>query len=219
MNITHILNIGYPKCGTTWCWKLLRQQTWFNVIKEKENYDLLTGTTVADYEKSYVNSEITANFCPVNIALDRYIIKQLSELPTTKVSIILRNPFDLYWSLRNFHHDPYNLTYNDSVSNIINQSWFHRPAHTINRWQQFFGKERFQIFFYDEIQKNCSIFFKNYCKKMQLPDPVILDSSPVNVTQYTHKIAEINPELVKIINQEIDNLQICVDYDVLKWKQ
>ena len=54
---------------------------------------------------------------------------------------------------------------------------------------------------------------------MQLPDPVILDSSPVNVTQYTHKIAEINPELVKIINQEIDNLQICVDYDVLKWKQ
>jgi hypothetical protein len=219
VNITHILNIGYPKCGTTWCWKLLTQQTWFNIVREKENNDLLIGTTVADYEKSYINSEITANFSPANVALDRYIIKQLSELPTTKVSMILRNPFDLYWSLYNFLSDSHGLTYNDSLSDLINQSWFHRPAHIINRWQQFFGKERFQIFFYDEIQKDCSNFFNNYCKKMQLPDPFILDSSPANITQYTHKIREINPELVKIINQEIDNLQVCVDYDVLKWKQ
>jgi hypothetical protein len=218
VNTTHVLNIGYPKCGTTWCWELLTQQTWFTVIREKENHDLIKGITVEEYVKSY-KGEITANFDPANFALDRYVIKQLSEFPNMQVSMILRNPFDLYWSLDNclahIDHDNWNST----VNNLIDQSWFHRPAHIINRWQHFFGKDRFHTFFYDDIQKNNFDFFENYCKQMQLPDPVILDASPVNVTQYTHKLTNLHSKLVTLINQEIDNLQKYVDYDVLKWKQ
>ena len=41
MKNNHILNIGYPKCGTTWCWELLAQQPWFSIPREKENYDLI----------------------------------------------------------------------------------------------------------------------------------------------------------------------------------
>ena len=41
MRINHILNIGYPKCGTTWCWTLLTQQTWFTNPGDKENNDLI----------------------------------------------------------------------------------------------------------------------------------------------------------------------------------
>ena len=216
MNTTHILNIGYPKCGTTWCWNVLTQQTWFTATREKENVDLMTGTTVEDYIKSYRDSEITANFAPSNFALDRYVIKQLSKISTTQVSIILRNPFDLYWSLYNFL--PNDKIYSDYVYNLITQNWFHSSLHIITRWQQFFGKDRFHIFFYDDIQKNNFNFFNNYCKQMQLPDPVILDASLVNVTQYTHEFTKLHPELVTLINQEIDNLQTCVDYDVLKWK-
>ena len=219
MNKRHILNIGYPKCGTTWCWELLTQQTWFTAPREKENDDLILGVTVADYTKSYIDTEITANFATANFGVDRYIIKQLSELPSTTVSIILRNPFDLYWSLYNFLPSPDNLTYNDFVSNLINQSWFHRPAHIIKRWQQFFKKDKFHIFFYDDIQKNSSDFFNNYCKQMQLPEPVILDNREINVTRYNQKYTELSSKLVTLINQEIDNLQLYVDYNVLKWKR
>ena len=219
MRINHILNIGYPKCGTTWCWTLLTQQTWFTNPGDKENNDLIERVTVADYTKIYIDSNITANFSTANFTLDRYIIKQLSELPTTTASIILRNPFDLYWSLYNFMPNPLNTPYNTFVNNLIKQSWFHRPAHIINRWQQFFEKDRFCIFFYDDLQKNSSDFFNNYCKQMRLPTPTILDTSPVNVTEYKNTSKELHPDLVTLINQEIDNLQVYVDYDVLKWKR
>jgi len=219
MRINHILNIGYPKCGTTWCWGLLTQQTWFTNPGDKENNELIERVAVADYTKIYIDSNITANFSPANFALDRYIIKQLSELPTTTASIILRNPFDLYWSLYNFMPNPLNTPYNTFVNNLINQSWFHRPAHIINRWQQFFEKDRFCIFFYDDLQKNSSDFFNNYCKQMRLPTPTILDTSLVNVTEYKNTSKELHPDLVTLINQEIDNLQVYVDYDVLKWKR
>ena len=219
MRINHILNIGYPKCGTTWCWAVLTQQTWFTNPGDKENNELIERVAVADYTKIYIDSNITANFSTANFALDRYIIKQLSELPTTTASIILRNPFDLYWSLYNFMPNPLNTPYNTFVNNLINQSWFHRPAHIINRWQQFFEKDRFCIFFYDDLQKNSSDFFNNYCKQMQLPTPTILDTSLVNVTEYKNTSKELHPDLVTLINQEIDNLQVYVDYDVLKWKR
>jgi hypothetical protein len=216
VNITHILNIGYPKCGTTWCWEVLTQQTWFTATREKENNDLITGITVEDYIKSYINNEITANFAVSNFALDRYVIKQLSKIPTIQVSIILRNPFDLYWSLYNFL--PNDETYSDFVDNLVAQSWFRNPLHIIKRWQQFFEKDRFHIFFYDDIQKNNFDFFSNYCKQMQLPAPVILDTHLVNVTRYTRKFTELSPTVITLINQEIDNLQSCVDYNVLQWK-
>jgi hypothetical protein len=219
MIINHILNIGYPKCGTTWLWKLLAQQPWFSSEMEKENTKLITGTAVSDYIKTYTAHDITANFAPSNFALDRYVIKQLSELPTLQASLILRNPYDLYWSLYNFLPNPNTVTYDNFVDNLANQSWFNRPAHVIKRWQQFFGEDRFCIFFYDDLQKNRMDFFRDYCKHMRLPDAVIQDLDPTNITQYTFTNMELNPKLITMINHEIDNLQACVDHDVLKWKQ
>ena len=179
----------------------------------------MTGVVASDYIKPYTNHDITANFAPNNFALDRFVIKQLSELPTVQLSIILRNPYDLYWSLYHFLPNPDQITYNNFVNNLNNQSWFTRPAHVIKRWQQVFGKDRFCIFFYDDLQKNSSDFFNNYCKQMSLPDPVILDIEPKNVTRYRHTDMELDSNLIVLINQEIDNLQACVDYDVIKWKK
>ena len=219
MKTNHILNIGYPKCGTTWCWKLLTQQSWFEAPREKENSDLVNGITVAEYTNSYQNYDITANFSTKNFALDRYIIKQLSELPTINVSILLRNPFELQWSLYNFIPNNANMDYNSSFVNLIDQSWFTRTSHIINRWQQHFDPTRFHIFFYDDIKENNDNFFNNYCRLMKLPEPIIKDSRPVNTTEYNHTIKNLDPGVVSMINQEIEKLQDCVDYDVLKWKQ
>jgi hypothetical protein len=54
---------------------------------------------------------------------------------------------------------------------------------------------------------------------MRLPNPVTLDIGPKNITQYIGTNMKLNSDLITLINQEIDNLQACVDYDVLKWKQ
>ena len=225
MKNNHILNIGYPKCGTSWCWELLTQQSWFSTPREKENPDLINGVTVAEYINSYQNYDITADFNPANFALDRYVIKQLSEVPTVNVSLILRNPFELHWSMYNFlskktdtNYDS-NFAYNSNVVNLINQSWFTRTSHIIKRWQQYFDSTRFHIFFYDEIKENGNLFFDKYCHQMSLPNPIIQDSQPVNQTRYVYTQSSLDPIVVSIINQEIEKLQDCVKYDVLKWKQ
>jgi hypothetical protein len=219
MKNNHILNIGYPKCGTTWCWEVLTQQSWFSAPREKENTDLITGVTVAEYINSYQHYDITANFGTVNFALDRYVIKQLSELPTVTVSLILRNPFDLQWSMYNFMPNDANTNYNSNFVNLINQSWFTRTSHIIKRWQQYFDSTRFHIFFYDDIKENCNLFFDKYCHLMNLPNPIIQDAKPVNKTRYVYTQNSLDPSVVAIINQEIENLQSCVEYDVLKWRQ
>lgn len=219
MKNNHILNIGYPKCGTTWCWELLAQQPWFSIPRDKENSDLITGVTVAEYTNSYQNYDITANFCPANFTLDRYIIKQLSELSTVNVSVILRNPFDLQWSMYNYMPNHGNIDYNSSVVNIINQSWFTKISHIIKRWQKYFDPTRFHIFFYDELEENNNLFFNKYCRRLNLPNPTVQDSSPVNVTRYVYNEYSLDPDVVAIINQEIEKLQDCVEYNVLKWKK
>ena len=219
MKNNHILNIGYPKCGTTWCWELLAQQPWFSIPREKENFDLIKGVTIAEYTNLYQSYDITANFCTSNFALDRYIIKQLSELPTVNVSIILRNQFDLQWSLYNYLPNHANMDYHSSFVNMIDQSWFTKTSHIIKRWQKYFDPTRFHIFFYDELKENNNLFFNNYCRLMKLPEPIIKDSRPVNTTEYKHTIKNLDPGVVSTINQEIEKLQDCVDYDVLKWKQ
>ena len=219
MKNNHILNIGYPKCGTTWCWELLTQQPWFAIPREKENFDLIKGVTISEYTNFYQSYDITANFCTSNFALDRYIIKQLSELPTVNVSIILRNPFDLQWSMYNYLPNHGNMDYNSSFVNIINQSWFTKTSHIIKRWQKYFGTTRFHIFFYDELKENNNLFFNKYCRRLNLPNPTIQDSSPVNVSRYVYNENSLDPGVVSMINQEIEKLQDCVEYNVLKWKK
>lgn len=220
MKQTHIINIGYPKCGTTWCWRLLEQQHWFDTPREKENSDLISGISVADYIDSYANYNITGNFETSTFAVDQYVIKQLSELSSVRVSIILRNNFDIFWSLFNFlPTSSIDQDYNKWVANMIAQSWFHRPSHIIKRWQKYFNTDRFYIFFYDEIQKDSSNFFNNYCKQMSLPTPVIIDNNIINKTRYTCTNDKLDYNLVKIINQEIDDLQNLVEYDLSTWKK
>jgi hypothetical protein len=54
---------------------------------------------------------------------------------------------------------------------------------------------------------------------MQLPDPVVLDSSLVNVTKYGRRPSEaLSAKIVKIINQNIEDLQIIVEQDLSRWK-
>jgi len=217
MKSKHILNIGYPKCGTSWCWHVLAQQPWFSAPREKENLDLIKGVCVDKYFDPFKDYNITANFTPNNFALDRFVIKQLSEHTTVGASIMLRSPFEIYWSLYNFAPHTFN-SYNDYVDNLITQGWFNQTDQIINRWSYYF-KSRLQIFMYEDIKQDPNNFFVNYCQRMQLPKPVVLDDSLINVTKYGRRPSEeLSAKIVKIINQNIDNLQTVVDQDLSRWK-
>jgi len=217
MRLNHILNLGYPKCGTSWCWHVLKQQAWFSAPQEKENLELIKGVGVHTYFESYKDYDITANFTPNNFALDRFIVKQLSEHGTVTASIILRDPFEIYWSLYNFLPQQFK-SYNEYVDNLLAQGWFNQTSLLIERWQQYFGA-RFQIFFYEDIKQDPSKFLVNYCHKMNLPKPIIIDTSFINVTRYGNRPPEVlNAKLVGIINRDIENLQMIVDQNITRWK-
>ena len=222
MKSSHIINIGYPKCGTTWVWKVLTQQEWFSHPREKENADLTNGiSTVDQYSKDYVNYPITANFDPSLLGIDRYMIHLLSEIDTVNVSIILRNPFDLYWSLYNFlirrHRNSY--TFSESIVDLHGDGWFNQTNLILSRWMEFFPPNRFKIFFYEDLKSNPEIFFLNYCSQMNLPVPAILDLQKINVTAYQYSNNLISNDLVALINYDIDQLQSVIDRDISHWKR
>ena len=205
MNLTHILNIGYPKCGTTWLWDTLVSNKSIANHSEKENYALIEGTSVVNYCKQYT-ADVTGNFCPSNIALDRYVIEQLAHLPQMKASIILREPTQLLWSLYTF------LKINDIefvewCYRMCDTKWFIDPARIVGRWQHSFG-DRFKIFWYDDLTQNNQQFYINYCRTMGLdPGPAqMLDK--INVTYYKDKMPELDQDLANLLQLKFKELMV-----------
>jgi hypothetical protein len=219
MKNKHILNIGYPKTSTTWLWRQLSYQPWFSQPREKENEDLILGVSVSDYAKQYLNFNITANFCTSNFALDRYIINQLSQNRNIFPTLILRNPFDYHWSMFNFTKSSASDNYSDSLKNLIDQEWYSNHSKIINRWQQYFDHDRFFIFSYDEICIDSEKFFLKYCDKLQLPKVYKITNNRINVTDYSESDRRLDDEIVEKINQEIDNMQPMISFNIQHWKQ
>ena len=224
MKKIHVMNIGYPRSATTWCWQCLLRQEWFNAPREKENNDLAIGTPISDYKNVYADYDITANFFAGMVHIDQYLIKQLSEIPSVQISIILRNNFDQFYSLYNFSlldptTDASAYTYNQWTKNLIEQGWYHPVAHLIKRWQKYFSPDRFHVFYYDQIQKDGAKFFKDYCQQMQLPTPTNVENQIVNGARYIADGPTLDQNLVKIINQEIENLEILLGQDLSRWKK
>lgn len=221
MKQAHILNIGYPKCGTTWLWHELKNQPWFVSTKEKENNDLIYGVkSLSQYMLDYNQHDITANFSPVQYAMDRYMIRQLYNIESVAVSIILRNPYDLYWSLYNFQPPPEHWTFNYATKNLVEQGWVNRVDLILKRWTQIFSVRNFEIFFYEDLCADSELFFNNYCRRMKLPIPVTHSSAKINVTSYQQDIVpQLDTDLVDIINNNIDNLQCLLDRNISHWKR
>lgn len=221
MKSLHIINIGYPKCGTTWCWNLLTQQAWFDHPREKENRDLILGKkTVDQYVDEYLKYKITANFDPLMHGIDRYMIYLLQKIETISISVILRNPYEIFWSLYNYYPEfRTKFTFQEFTKNLCSNGWSARPDLILKRWRDFFPLDRIKVFFYEDLKSNPSEFFVDYCSKMNLPTPVLNDLQKVNVSTFQNDNNKITTDLVKEINSNIDRLQEFVDRDISHWKQ
>lgn len=205
MKHTHILNIGYPKCGTTWLWNTLLENNSIAYHHEKENISLFTGTPVVDYCNQYA-ADVTANFCTGNIALDRYVIKQLAQVPQIRVSIILRDPTQLLWSTYNFLKIS-NFDFDEWCYQMIDTKWFINSAQIISRWQHSFDN-RFNVFWYDDLKRDNKKFYYDYCQVMELdPGPAIILPKN-NVTAYKGNIPELDQDLVDLLKLQFMKLMI-----------
>jgi hypothetical protein len=207
MKQSHVINIGYPKCGTTWLWKMLEKNRSIAYHPIKENNCLITGTPVDEYCDQY-SHDVTANFSVMLAFADQYIIEQLSNIPQVKASIILRNHIDLLWSLYTFHQVEKfkDLDFQTYCYQIYDTKMLTRTSLVIQRWKQYFG-DRFNIFWYDDLKKNNLEFYLDYCDKMQLDPGHAELSEQIKVTNYTKPMPSLDQDLIDLLKSEDKKLE------------
>jgi len=213
----HVLNIGYPKTSTTWLWHTLTENKIVSLHPYKENFKLFFGQSIEEYKQEYSYADITGNSCPAMLAIDRYVIQQLSEISTVRVSLILRNPFEMIWS----HYNRDKILTQDFETycyNLYDQKWFLPYNKIITRWQSVFGNERFKLFFYDDAKQDSVKFFKDYCNQLTIPLNDYQHINATNRTVYTESMPKLSKNLIKLINQEIELLELTVDKNLSNWK-
>jgi hypothetical protein len=202
MKQSHIINIGYPKCGTTWLWKMLEKNRSIAYHPIKENNCLITGTPVVEYCNQY-SQDVTANFSTSLSLLDQYVIEQLSDRPQIKASIILRNHIDLLWSLYTFHQvkKSKGIDFQTYCYQIYDTKMLTHTSLVIQRWKKHFG-DRFKIFWYNDLKKNNLEFYLDYCNQMQLDPGHAILSEQVKITEYTKSMPSLDQDLIYLLNYE-----------------
>lgn len=217
MKKLHVLNIGYPKTSTTWLWHMLTENNIMALHPYKENHKLIFGQSIDEYKKEYSYADITGNSCTAMLAIDRYVIKQLFEIDTVRASLIIRNPFEMLWSYYNWA----GITIEDFEThcyNLYDQGWLLQPSKIVTRWKTIFGEERFKLFFYDDCLHDSENFFKNYCNQMTIPLGEYQILRATNRTNYSTTMPKLSKDLVKLINHEIELLELTVDKNLSAWK-
>ena len=217
MKKLHVLNIGYPKTSTTWLWHTLTENKIVSLHPYKENFKLFFGQSIEEYKQEYSYADITGNSCPGMFAIDRYMIQQLSEIATLRVSMILRNPFEMIWS--HYNRDEISIVnFETYCYNLYDQGWFLPYSKIITRWQSVFGNDRFKLFFYDDCCRDPDRFFRDYCDQLTIPMNNYQPIAITNKTVYNASMPRLSKNLVKLINQEIELLELTIDKNLSNWK-
>ena len=209
----HIVNIGYPRCGTSWLWRCAK----FEPVHDKENKILMTDLNFDRYQAHYNQYQVSANFQTNLWHVDREIISFVHQ-HASHISIILRNPYNFSERYFDWIHRPQNQS---DLVNYIVSAGFLNYYDVVTRWMP--GARKFKIFFFEDLESSPQQFFEDYMSFCELP---IANSQHIN---YNTKI-NANPKLKKttieftenqilFINQEIDKFQQLVDRNLSHWKK
>ena len=93
MKNKHIVNVGLPRCATTWVWHNILHHLDSDLdIYNKENPLLLNGN-YSQYKDFYNQYTVSANFNPNLWHIDTDLIRYIDQY-ATHISIIFRNPYE-----------------------------------------------------------------------------------------------------------------------------
>jgi hypothetical protein len=207
----HIVNIGFPRTGTTWLWELAEFEP-----RDKENNILTTSLNFSQYIDYYKKYQISANFQTNLWCVDREIIKFVHQ-HATHISVILRNPFDFIERYVDWIHTDEDI---ETLTDYIVTSGFVKYCDIVDRWST--TNAKFQIFFFEDLERDPFNFFKEYMNFCQIPIAKNKDidyTLKVNANKKQNKIKlKFTNNQINFINREIDQFQSIVDKDLRHWK-
>ena len=209
----HIVNIGHPRCASSWLW----QCAGFSPAQDKENRILMDDLNFDQYIRYYQQYKISANFQPNLWQVDQEIIKFVQKC-TTHISFVVRNPYNFIERYTDWVYTDQDF---NTLTNYFVTSGYIKYANIVDRWAP--GAKKFQVFFFEDLERDPYMFFKNYMSFCQV------DIAENRVTDYNKKI-NANPKQKKInlkftrdqisfINHEIDQFQTLVYKDLTHWKR
>ena len=197
MKQKHIINVGFPKCGTTWLWDQVYAHPSVAKISLKENNEFLDNVDLEQYKSYYGDHAVTANFHVMHWVIDQELIQKLDTC-ASHVSIILRNPYDFIERWKDWleavnqgltHHSThfYNVKFSDSefinwcvASNVV------QYKEIVSRWERNLARAKFKVFFYEDLQNDSDTFLSRYFDFCGLENISISGSNkPVNVNPRT----------------------------------
>ena len=233
MKKLHLLNIGLPKTGTTWLFKQIEKQSWFdqtNIVKE--NNLIEKDQNFEQYISKYCNYDYTANFNTRFHTLGSSYIKLLRNIESSRVSIILRNPFEqlvsYYYHCINCFPSYKQKGYEDPDKSLFEwtQDYLQIKALTdyskiIDRWMNFFPN--LKIFVYDDLLNDPDTFLQKYSEDMNLPLCKNIDPTPILVGNYNIDLegrqafrSKFNDKITKIC-VDLANKNYIKDKTMKKW--
>jgi hypothetical protein len=218
MNQKHIVNIGLPRCGTTWLWHQLCSHPALNyTIYQKENPIFFDQQEFTNYKNSYNDHNVSANFQANLWMLDQALIKFLHQY-VTHISVVLRNPYQFIE--RFFDFISHNFSQEDFVewavsTQIVNYQKF------LSRWMDTAPSYvACKIFYFDDIEKDPTLFVSNYLEFCGLE--VIINNDPkilINQNVKSQKIKiNFSKRHISTINDWIDAFSDYADQDLAHWK-
>jgi hypothetical protein len=211
----HIVNIGYPRSGTSWLWHNAN----FEPRDDKENQILLSSLNFEQYTSYYNQFKVSANFQPNLWFVDTEIIKFVNQ-HATHTSLILRNPFDLVERYFDWIHKEQDVL---PLTDFIVFSGMTNYYDVIKRWSN--GAANFCIFFFEDLQQDPGKFLNEYLSFCDLPLPVAKSSTvdynkKINANKKTKKVKlEFTKHQIEYINAQIEKVQTLIDRNILHWKK
>jgi len=217
MKKLHLLNIGFPKTGTTWLFRQIEKQSWFdqedipkevNIIEKDQSFN--------QYVSKYSQYNYSANFNPNLFKLGRNHIGLVNTIKSSLVSIILRNPYEQLVSYYYFsklgatggNQRPYenNKDLVQWTEDFLQTDALSNYCKIIDRWISSFPNT--QIFLYDDLQENPVKFFERYRTRMDLPRCSNIDPTPIFVGKY-----KISPDDVQSFRSKFKDKihKICLN--------
>lgn len=212
----HIMNIGHPRCGTTWLWRNLKKHPYMaDVVYEKENQILHQAYNMQNYIDFYSRFNYSANFNPNSYMIDRNLISFLSPY-LSHVTWVVRNPYDFIQ--RYYDYIGSNTTHTEFIDWALEFRII--DYHLIwQRWNDRLDKKsKIKVFFFDDLKNRPEWFLTEYFTFCDLP--VTLDeqfATPRNVSTKTTQTIIDFTDYQSRINQKIELFMKQIDVDLTGW--